>query len=309
MFQVSLTPSVCLVGIFLSMPLFAAPSNGQFYSKIDLNGQVSDVDGTQFTEIKSNNSWIGVKGDYALSHDLALFYRLEWKVDITQEKGQQSLTERPQYLGLRGGFGEMTIGRNFTAVRNNLVAGDLFNHYEGDIVRLWQGENRLSDMLTYQSPALLGVKLNVTYQAEQEAERDSQTSVRLFYGDERLTNAQWYAGFAHDFDVEGFSTSRLHVRRRFSTSRLSLAWQNQKNEQSGESDAGYFVSYAYQIGQLTLEAQAQSLADNRLYTLGGEYAVAESTDFFAWLSNKDLTDQRQQYFIALGIQHRIQVKF
>jgi predicted porin len=65
-------------------------SQGEFCAKINVDAQSSDEGDDRFSEIKSNNSWIGVKGAYEINSGISVVYRLEWKVDITGESGSDS---------------------------------------------------------------------------------------------------------------------------------------------------------------------------------------------------------------------------
>lgn len=202
--------------------------SGQFYAKLNVNGQLADEGEDNFSEIRSNNSWVGVKGDLALNDSLEVVYRLEWKVDITGEKGVDNLTERPQYVGLRGNFGEITLGRNFTALWMAQGKMDLYNHYEGDIAAIWEGENRLADVATYTSPKLNDFYAVVTYQAEKSETGDDAVSAGIFYGDNTLKSGPLFAALAQDFDVEGYDVTRASLQYRLGDGKLGLMLQRQE---------------------------------------------------------------------------------
>lgn len=64
---------VCLtLGLLSFSHLGEAQSLGQFYAKLNVNGQLADEGAGNFTEIRSNNSWIGVKGDIPLEQGMAV---------------------------------------------------------------------------------------------------------------------------------------------------------------------------------------------------------------------------------------------
>ncbi len=149
----------------VSLFCLASSNLGVVYAKLNVNAQHSEEQSESFTEIRSNNSWIGIKGEVPAEEGITAVYRLEWKVDITGE-GNESLTERPQYVGVRSKLGEVTLGRHFTALWMAQGRSDLFNQYEGDIKTIWAGENRLSDVATYTSPSYQKFRLIGTYQAE-----------------------------------------------------------------------------------------------------------------------------------------------
>ena len=161
--------AIVIAATLVNSPSALAEGLGEFYTRLNVNAQSSEEGEGRFSEIRSNNSWLGIRGDVAIDSDLSVVYRLEWKVDITQEKGQDNLTERPQYIGIRSErFGEVTLGRNFTPTWAIGRAGDLYNHYEGDVNKLWNGDNRLADVVTYTSPSINNFWIEALYQAEKE---------------------------------------------------------------------------------------------------------------------------------------------
>ncbi|WP_017444908.1 porin [Gayadomonas joobiniege] len=302
-------PAFWCAVLVLPLSVLAESTSGQFYARIDLDAQLTDKQKETFSELKSNNSVIGLRGSHVLNQGITFFYNLEWRTNITADQGQDTFSERPQFIGLRGDFGRFTFGRDYTALRNTLVAGDLFNHYEADIGRLWQGENRFSEIITYLSPSWHGVAINFSYKAEESPEGESQNSLRIFYGDEGLRTSNWYAGLAHDFDVAGYTTTRSQIRHRIKQHFFSLAWQQEKNETSGEIQKGAFASYAYDLSPFTIESQLQSLDDTWIATIGGEYAASKSTDFYTWFSHKHIAEEADESYLAIGIQHRISVGY
>lgn len=295
---------------FIAAPVLANDVNqGEFYAKLNVDAQSSDKGDGRFSEIKSNNSWIGVKGDYALSPDISVVYRLEWKVDITGEAGSESLTERPQYVGIRGHFGEITLGRNFTALWMAQGKIDLYNHYEGDITKIWRGENRLSDVVSYSSPAYEGFKIKVTYQAEKSADGDSATSAGVFYGDENLKKSDLFAAIAHDFDVNGYDTSRASAQYKLGDHVIGGMLQQQEPSAGGESQSGALLSYSYTGGSLIYRVQYQTLEDDRTLNLGFDYPLGKQTKFYAWYAQIEKQDNPDNKFLALGFEHKLAYKF
>ncbi|KXI29176.1 porin [Paraglaciecola hydrolytica] len=284
-------------------------NQGEFYAKLNVDAQSSDKGDGRFSEIKSNNSWIGVKGDYQIVDGISVVYRLEWKVDITAESGNDSLTERPQYVGIRGGFGELTLGRNFTALWMAQGKIDLYNHYEGDIAKIWKGENRLSDVASYSSPSYQGFNIKVTYQAEKSAQGDSATSAGVFYGDENLKKYPLFAAIAHDFDVNGFDTTRASVQYKIGQHVIGGMLQQQEPADGGESQMGGLVSYSFNSGNVIYKVQYQTLEDDTNLNLGLDYPLGNNTKVFAWYSQIEKENNPDNKFLALGFEHKLSYKF
>ena len=65
-------------------------ANSEFitvYGKANVSAQYADEGEGSFTELKSNASRIGVKGEQALDGDLSVFYQVEWQVDLADISG------------------------------------------------------------------------------------------------------------------------------------------------------------------------------------------------------------------------------
>lgn len=284
-------------------------SQGEFYAKLNVDAQSSDKGDGQFSEIKGNNSWIGVKGDYEIADDISVVYRLEWKVDITAESGSDTLTERPQYVGVRGNFGEITLGRNFTALWAAQGKIDLFNHYEGDITKIWKGENRLSDVASYSSPSYQGFNFKMTYQAEKSADGDSATSAGVFYGDANLKKSPLFAAIAHDFDVNGYDTTRASMQYKTGQHVIGGMLQQQEPADGGDSRSGAMMSYSYNAGSLIYMVQYQTMEDDKTFNVGFDYPLGASTKFYAWYAQINKEDNPDNKFLALGFEHKVSYKF
>jgi len=145
----------------------AAPAHAELvtvYGKVNVSAQSSDEGDGSTTELKSNASRLGFKGSQKLESGLTLVYKYEMQIDVTgdNDKGD-NISARNQYVGLKGGFGEVLFGRNDTVFKQSQGKFDLFSDYNADIKKLWKGENRMSDSVTYKSPKFNGIQLGVSY--------------------------------------------------------------------------------------------------------------------------------------------------
>ncbi|MGQ8366387.1 porin [Glaciecola sp. 1036] len=297
--------------LLIGKPAFSEEGSiGELYSKINVNAQLSDEGGDQFTEIRSNNSWIGVKGDVEVDDDLTVVYRLEWKVDITGESGSDNISARPQYVGLRSKtLGELTIGRNFTPVWAPGRALDLFNHYEGDIKVLWEGENRLTDVVTYITPTFNNFRIETLYQADKSEGGDSAVSSALFYGDRKLKKTSLYAGIAHDFDVEDYDVTRIFARFKLAGAQIGAMYQTQEPAVGGESENGVLLNASYKVKNIDYKIQYQTLEDDSNFNIGLDYILSKSLKLYTWYSLIDKEDVEDKSYFALGIQYNWSFKF
>jgi predicted porin len=275
------------------------------YGQLNVSAQSSDEGDGRFSELKSNSSRFGLKGDYALDNDLTLVYQLEWGVDMADVGGGDNITSRNQYVGLKGNFGEVRLGRHDTALKDAQGKIDLFSDYEADVKNLWRGEVRASDSVTYYTPTYNNFGVHLTYIMEDAADAEDAFSASVYYGDENLKNTAYYAAVSMDSDVAGFDAMRVQAQGKVAAVKLGAIYHSQENIVSGLEQDGWLLSAAYPMGKTELKAQYQTLEDNDAVSVGVDYKAGKNTTLFAWYSsfNFDITAPDRDY-LAVGIKHK-----
>ena len=290
-----------LAGAF-STASYADPLS--LYGKANISAQAADEGEGNFTELKSNASRFGVKGDAKLDNDLEVLYLFEWQVDLADASGSDNITSRNQYVGLKGNFGTVLLGRNDTMLKQSQGKIDLFSDYEGDIKGLWKGENRMSNSVSYSSPTFAGFVLGASYIAEDDVAGEDAQSVSLSYGDKNLKKEQWFASVAADFDMKGYDNIRASVQTKIDVLTLGAILQRQESVDTGVEKDGVMFSAAYTIDKVVLKAQFQTLEDDNSITVGGDYKLGKATKAFIWYTDRTLDDSDDQSWLALGLEHK-----
>ncbi|KKO48257.1 porin [Arsukibacterium sp. MJ3] len=275
------------------------------YGQLNVSAQSSDEGDGRFSELKSNSSRFGLKGDYALDNDLTLVYQLEWGVDMADVGGGDNITSRNQYVGVKGNFGEVRLGRHDTALKDAQGKIDLFSDYEADVKNLWRGEVRANDSVTYYTPTYNNFGVHLTYIMEDAADAEDAFSASVYYGDENLKNTAYYAAVSMDSDVAGFDAMRVQAQGKVAAVKLGAIYHSQENIVSGLEQDGWLLSAAYPMGKTELKAQYQTLEDNDAVSVGVDYKAGKNTTLFAWYSsfNFDITAPDRDY-LAVGIKHK-----
>lgn len=301
----------------LSLPVLAADKESSvlddavdFYGKLNLNIQSTKEGGDTSNELKSNASRVGVKGKYKLDtdYDLTAIYKLEWQVNVN-DSSKDSLTARNQWLGLQGGFGEVTFGRSDTTLKVSQGKFDLFNDYEGDLKHLFIGENRVTDSLTYKSPSFSGVKFLASYILAGDDQFSDPFSVGVQFGDGSLKKTDYFISLAHDQNMQGdndngtYETTRLVGMYQLGDLRLgAILTESEINEVSdpanndlvGKSENGYAVNAAYKMGKILAKVQYQEFAGAGAINLGVDYKLGKNTKVFAWYTDREGLDFQGQ---------------
>lgn len=195
------------------------------YKHTGATGVTTELDSVA---VESTGSRLGVQGDFGVAHDLTVFYRVEYGIDVdngTNSNGRE-LTQRNVFAGIRSSdWGQVLVGKNDTPLKtlqtNTVVRADLdrFNDYPlADIGSYLAGENRPDNVIQYTSPIILGgfevnlaaiqaeetgVAVNATNQQDDNGFATGK-SLSVVYG-----KAKWFVGAAYETNVATADTLRL----------------------------------------------------------------------------------------------------
>jgi predicted porin len=308
-----------LAALFPATRATASAAELEVYGKLNLTLQDSDEGADEHVELRNNASRVGVKGEKTLSGGLTAIYQLEFGVNLDGESGDDVFTHRNQFVGLKGNFGTLKVGRHDTALKQAQAGFDLFNDLEGDIGRVFSGENRLKNYIGYTTPSLrqaLSATVNFFPGEDPASGNDGladRTSLSLNYETDRI-----YGAVAHDRDVdgEGIETTRLVGGYTAGPARVMLLYQRTDADTADED--GFGASLAFTFGEYTakfqyltadlwrVEPQIDPL-DNRIedmVSVGFDRALGEDTRLFVFYTAGDIGGANEDVrYAALGIEH------
>lgn len=137
---------------------FAAPT---FYGEIDATIDYLPEDNKSpnkdkdVVELSSNSSFVGLKGEEKLTDRLNAVYAIEWS--ISADGDSTDLGVRNRFVGLKDAkLGTLKIGAHDTPLKQLSGSVDTFNNYvanKADVTGIMTGENRISNVVVYESPA------------------------------------------------------------------------------------------------------------------------------------------------------------
>lgn len=124
----------------------------EVYGKLHLNFGSYDkkvAGGNDNWLLSSNASRLGFKGQIKLDDGLIGTYKIETEVAV--EDGTTDFATRNTYVGLKGGFGEVRLGRHDSPLKMAQGKFDQFGDTEGDLKYAGDqdGENRNKNSITY----------------------------------------------------------------------------------------------------------------------------------------------------------------
>ncbi|MFZ1326902.1 MAG: porin [Candidatus Contendobacter sp.] len=107
----------------------------------DSIGELFDDEG--YWDVTNNSSRLGVVGSEDLGGGLSAIYRYEFGVDVTE--GSNFESNREKYVGLKGGFGQVSLGTQETPYYHVAGVADTFNSGRTFGASAWLGGGFASD--------------------------------------------------------------------------------------------------------------------------------------------------------------------
>lgn len=174
-----------LAAIVAAMGVSAAQAAPTLYGKINLSVdqiQNNDFDKDQdVTELNSNASRIGVKGEEKLTENVSAVYVAEWEISADgDENDAQTFKKRNLFGGLKfENVGTLKAGIFDSYFKN--AAGkyqDIFNDHTLDITNMMYGEDRLKNSIGFETDKKMlgGLQFNILAQQGEDANNDYATS-------------------------------------------------------------------------------------------------------------------------------------
>jgi predicted porin len=318
----------------------AANAAPKVYGKLNLSAESykKHVDNVaadeEYTRLQSNASRFGAKGEDELTADLSAVYQIEWevaaegddiggitatvdvngdgKIDsndkqplIAVKSDKLDLTQRNRYVGIKSQqFGTVKLGKYDTYTKLAQGEIDLFNDYLGDMKYIIAGENRVNNVIGYESPKFLGgVTVNVMAQTQDvvNAPKNGQ-SASVVYSNEDL--GMYYA-LAIDNNINGVTalagtrqSDTIRLVGSYKITDLTLNTIYETSEQSNPAvganknkEVDWQLGAAYKVADETLKLQfGEAKADNEkfatqkhtLFSIGADHNFTSKTKAFVW---------------------------
>lgn len=280
--------------VLASIPFLAsAQSSVTLYGVADIGVAVEDTGApgtSRRVALNSGNqssSRLGFRGVEDMGGGLKALFNLEAGVNLDTGASDTVFFGRRSIVGLEGGFGTMTLGREYTPIANVAAATDILGQgFFGSNLSAFTTNRltrRLSNSVNYKTPSFRGVKASLVYGLGEQTTGPSLDTIGLavdyangplylgagYQVIERLAtgNDKEYAlGAGYNFgafDVKAnylvanqtgpnnkFKQFNIGASVGVGTGRLYANLQQNKIE-SGATGKGFAVAYAYPLSKRT----------------------------------------------------------
>ena len=310
-----------------------------FYGRADIsiNNTDTEADGTTVTT-SSNASRIGIHNSHAIDEGLSVFYRLEYEVnwDERHKSGDdksdnadidgQTLRNRNSIVGLKGGWGSVFVGIHDTPLKKAEQKVDLFSDvFNSDIDNVLEGQQRLSDTISYKTPKAAGLQGWVML-IPGEGEKNSGSDALGAPNDDGVADAVSASityetkpvslALAYETDVKDRDIVRLSAQHKSGPLQLgALAQIAENSDGTGTDGLGYVLSVGYKVSDKnTLKLQFTSADDESveesagsdMVSLGLDRKLGKSTKLYFFVTDRSNDDNAAEEYTSagIGIQHK-----
>ena len=287
----------------------AAMADTTLYGKLHASvGSVKNtINGASTTTstVESHASRFGVKGATALDNGMEATYGLEYGIDLDGE-ASTSLTSRNTFVGLKGNFGEVRVGKHDTPAKLATAGQDVFADTYADMGNIINVDNhRVNNAVAYINKfGPVGFAYaHSTNPVGAEAGPNANSAMVNY------SNGPWYAGLgltsvqgqALSFPAPATSVANTpsvakHVNlglgyKAEAGHQVNLVLENSKaTDGSNTKQKAALINGVYKIGNVSLKAQygeakdsgyaAGSNGKEKLTTVGADYSLGKKTSVY-----------------------------
>ncbi len=299
------------LGVASLLPTIVLANEPDFYGKANVSWQNVSEDDENYTEIISNASRLGVKGEVAIKEGFTGIYQAEVEVDIDGD-GDELFKERNTFVGIKGDFGQVIAGYFDTPLKKAQKKVDLFNDLEGDIKSvITRSDNRGKNSIQYTTPSFAGVKVAVDVINSENENVDNGISASIAY-----SNEMFYVAAGRDQDVEGENIDVTRFVGQIYLGKITLGALVEADETDNETDSetnrGQLVSIAFNASEKwVIKGQAGNSdikkQDATTFSLGADYKVAKNAKFFGYLTSESYdganeNEEIDNSYVGIGLE-------
>ena len=283
---------------------FTLNASSDFYGKINMSiAQIDDGLDTE-TDTLNNASRVGFKSKLKLSDNLNFLIQIENEIDPTDGRadGDKVFKQRNTFIGISGNFGKFFVGTHDTALKKAQLKVDLFNDTQSDIKNILRGENRMQDLVGYESPELFnGIKIVIN---NIKTSDKSYQSYSLNYNSDSFK-----ASYSIDTGLKGYDSQRITSSYVFNKTTLGIIYQDSEKTTIGNNESGYVYSIKHKISKkgslLFQEAKSDmKVLGGKQTSFGYNHQIRKELKVFTAYSQLSKDNSPDKNWITLGFEYK-----
>jgi predicted porin len=283
------------------------------------NGSTSD--GTNVSDEARGR--FGIKASEKLGNGMKALAKFEFRTDTADNlkgtSGEDELGPRESYVGLKGSFGTVLLGRNKSAYKySGGVKYDIFvattleargrgGMSKGDLGNGAFGHSSfISNSISYKSPNMNGFSLWAQYSPDEvspnSAGGDGDYAASIDYKNGPLNAG---VAFVNNDDASGGDAWKIYGSYKFGNHKI--LGQYEKLDRAASTDIKYyFLAWQMRSGNNTFVAQLGNKdvsggAETDYYTIGLVHHLSKKTRLFGGFSNTDPDGGQETDIVSVGL--------
>ncbi len=302
----------------VTAPLQAKDFNWDFYGKLDVQALYTDANLLRYADqgwqIEAPFSRLGLKADQALTDDLKLIAVYEWQVNGLDDSNKgHRFGSRNTYFGVASkAYGELIFGKNDSKFKKSEGKIDLFNETLADMAQLTPGQDRLENIVSYQSPKLGLWQWSATYQTGASDETAGGYDWSLSYGDAAFKQAPYYFAYARANELNNISADRLLAHAllnesSFGTLSGGLMWQHSEHQTKPLQGNAWLAevqlkrdAVAYKLQFMQDHSRTRHSEAGHSWSVGADYSLGKDLTAYLLATQLEL-DTQHDSAAAIGL--------
>ena len=284
-----------------------AQSTVTIYGKLD-QGFSRGIGADKFELKQASGSRIGFRGTEDLGGGLKANFQIEHRFTPNDGAAAAPFWAGRSIVGISGGFGQIDLGRDYTAAFWTSLAGDVFG---------WDGVAsnatatraggataiRFANGITYTSPSFGGLTLRANATVKEGAETKNGTSFQIGYANGPLS-----ATLASEKTAADLKYTGIGAAYDMGVARVNALIAKSETA-AGEEGESMVLGLTVPMGAVTLKASYATLEVGNVKTvqqlgLGARYALSKRTDLYtSYANNSKAAAGTKKNGMEFGVQH------
>ncbi len=277
--------------------------------------QLDDGASYKRNNLSSNASRLGFKGSKKIGN-LTGIWQVEQEIQLNLSNATSDtnnrLASRDTFAGLKGDFGTVRAGKFDTPFKTAREPFNLFGDQLGDMRNLTRVgdakfDERLNNMLEYQSPVMNGFQAKVAYSFHSGTsatttsgvdKKEDATSASLGYKAGGLEATLAFENYGADTATTGKrEATRAAVSYKLSPELRVMGFYQTADSKTGNTDQGadvtglgleYMITPTVALKGQYMDRKANAAnSDASMYTMGAEYRYDKALRFYASYASLD----------------------
>ncbi len=272
----------------------AAMAETTLYGKLHASAGQVKTNGVKENVVESHNSRIGVKGSTELDNGLSATYGVEYGLNLDGDNGTsataKTLNARNTFVGVKGGFGEVRVGRHDTPAKLATAGLDAFADGYADMSNIIEADGqRVDNVVAYIGkfgPVGVAAAHSTDISAEDTDGGKDANSMLVNY-----SNGPIYAGLGHTAVQATKKMTNLGLGYKAEAGHFAnMVVEQVKDTATGNKTDNAYVAGGFKTGAATLkvgygESKFKPTGQKeKQTTLGVDYSLGKKTSTYLLLN-------------------------